>query len=82
MAEIASMRVEAFAWSNRSGVLIARAWQESICDGVRVRVIWAADEIGEVSAATPNVIVVDSREALLAVVAGWLERIADAPPEN
>lgn len=76
------MSLEAFAWSNRSGVLIARAWQESVCDGVRVRVIWAADESDDGSDGSANVVVVDSQEALFAVVAGWLERVVEAPPEN
>jgi hypothetical protein len=45
-------------------------------------VIWAADEQDETSQSPANVVVVDSREALFAVVAGWLERVAEVPPEN
>ena len=75
------MSLEAFAWSNRSGVLIARACQESDCDRVRVRVICAADE-DETPTTAPKIVVVDGREALLAVVAGWLEQVAEAPPED
>lgn len=74
--------MEPFGWSSRSGVLIARAWRESVCDGVRVRVIWAADETGDVSPDAPNVVVVDSREALLAVVSGWLARLEEVPPTS
>jgi hypothetical protein len=77
------MVMEQFTWSDRSGVLIARAWREPARDEVRVRVIWSAEVIDNGSSAAATVVVVDSREALLDLVAGWLARVADASvPES
>jgi hypothetical protein len=70
--------MEPFTWSDRSGVLIARAWCEPARDEVRVRVIWTAEVIDNRSSAGATIIVVDNREELLDVVAGWLARVADA----
>lgn len=66
-------------WSDRSGVLIARAWREPSCDGVRVRVIWTAEVVDNGTSSSANVVVLDDREAVLALVSGWLARVAEVP---
>jgi hypothetical protein len=73
------MVMEQFTWSDRSGVLIARAWWEPARDEVRVRVIWTAEVIDNGTSAPAKVVVVDNREALLEVVADWLAGIEDRP---
>jgi hypothetical protein len=71
--------MEPFTWSGRSGVLIARAWRESAGDEVRVRVIWTPEVIDNGTSEPASVVVVDSREALLEVVADWLAQVAESP---
>jgi hypothetical protein len=61
------------------GILIARAWREPGGAGsVHVRLMWTADVIGGGWSAAPRTVVVDSREALLAVVADWFAQITCA----
>jgi hypothetical protein len=61
--------------SRRCGVLVARAWQEpGAGTGLRVRVFWTAETLGG-AAATPDSLVVDTRDEFMAVVAEWLTRM-------
>jgi hypothetical protein len=76
------MIMEPFTLPDRSGVLIARAWREPARDGVRVRVIWTAEIIDNGISAGANVVVVDSREALLELVASWLAGVANLPQDG
>jgi hypothetical protein len=66
--------------SGRSGILIARAWQEpEVPDGVRIRVVWTAGPMASLSTATPHSAVVDTPEALLELVVRWFSLVAEAP---
>ncbi len=64
----------------RSGVLLARAWQEpNARDGVRIRVMWSAVPIPGDSTTESGVVVVETGDDLCAVITDWLARIAETP---
>ena len=62
-----------------TGILIARAWpQAGELAGIHIRLMWAVDVIGDARQAVPRTVVVDSRDALLAVVSDWFAQITGA----
>jgi len=66
--------------TSRSGVLLARAWQEpNASDGVRIRVMWSAMTMPGDTCPASGIVVVETSDDLFAVIAGWLARVTDTP---
>jgi hypothetical protein len=74
----------AAATGDGSGVLVARAWVETGPAGrtVRARMIFEVVDERPVAGGNTAIVVVDSAQAVLAVVAAWLAKIVGAPGDD
>src|SRR5690348_4440885 len=70
--------MQRYPQSDRTGVLVARAWHDGPADEIRVRLTWSADVVDDQEPETAHQAVTGTVEEVIVVVRAWLARIGAA----